>query len=213
MSARRHYGPAGYPQARTAKARTAERRLIRRAIGRMIDYCLWSYQGGRDWYDRANEDIRAVYGADADLFAALLAATSPQTDIHRNVRLAEDAYTAIRSGRTVKPWLPCHGPNIDRARHGEPLSGHKVRAFAAALCGDLSAIVVDTWMLRAAGFENLNERRAVRVAHEAISRIAERIDWAPAEVQAAVWVGYRNENRRADMDSAYGGTDFYLSIR
>lgn len=209
----RHIGPAGYQQARDPKTRRAELRRAKRAAARLVDCCLWDYvEGSREWYARATADIRAKYGPDADLFADILAATSPQADIHKNVAFARDAYDRHKRGLPVEGWLPNHRINLQRIRDGKRLRGPKVRAFARALKGDADAIVVDTWVLRAVGYREheLKLSGAIRVAHEAIRLVAEAMGWTGAEAQAAIWVSYRQSQRRADRDRQAG--TFFLKV-
>lgn len=199
-----------------AKGRQRAREMKRAAIvsKRFLRYLTGITAGGEDWYTRATLAIRAKYGPDADLFCDLLAATSPQSDVRMNVRLAEDAYDRHRRGAKQKPWIPSHGPNIARALKGEELSGPKVRAFARALKGDPRAVVVDTWMLRAAGYgapSKLKRPASFRIVHRAIELTTEAVAWSgltAPQVQAVIWFAYRAQNWTAKK----GPGDGYLPI-
>lgn len=199
-----------------AKGRQAAREERRATIvaARFVRYMNESCAGGEDWYTRATSEIRAKYGADADLFSDLLAATSPQTDVRMNVKLAEDAYDRHRRGLKQKPWIGSHGPNIARAVRGEELSGPKVRAFARALKGDPHAIVVDTWMLRAAGYGTpgrVKRPASFRIVRRAIELTAAKVAWSgltATSVQAVIWHAYRAANWTAKK----GAGDGYLPI-
>lgn len=208
--ATKRIGPPGYSQPRTPQKRAGELRKAKRHAGKLIEYCLWNYQGGRDWYQRASADIRAKYGTDADLFCDILAATSPQCSIKANVGYARDAYDRHKRGLKVEGWIPCHTSNLKRVRDGQPLRGPKVRAFARALRGDAEAIVVDSWMLRACGYNQATAPRdSVRVAHEAVRMVADQMEWTGSETQAAIWVAYRAQNWKARQGI---GASYYLEV-
>jgi len=159
----------------------------------------------KGWYARARREILARYGQDADLFAAILAATSPRQSVQLNLIMAMQIYAAWDlNGR------PQDGPaldeiaalgdlearfyNVKRALRGEPLSGRKVQAFYANLSGDLSLPCIDTWMLVYAGIRDRGaQHRAAMskgfvLAYQARIRKAARIlGWEPAEVQECIW--------------------------
>ncbi len=183
------------PEARGRRA-SVERRLAQRIALKFGEYLNpWSTDG-EDWYTRATAQIRAQYGADADDFADVLAATSPQCGVGHNVKLARDEWERRKTGLPVNPWIPCHGPNLQRLRDGGELKGPKVRAFARALKGDVTAIVVDTWMLRASG---VSERRrytsgVFRAVREAIRLAAASAGVTNTEAQARIWFAYRAKN-------------------
>lgn len=188
-----------FPAARTARKRAREAGRAAIVARRFENLCFnpWSEPEGDDWYAVARARIVAKYGADADLFADLLAATSPQTDVRMNVQLAEAAYARARRGEEQEPWIPSHGPNIARALARRPLSGPKVRAFADALRGNVNAVVVDTWMLRAAGYgspKRVHRPSSFRIVHLAIRLVAEAQGLPATAVQARIWLAYRNAN-------------------
>lgn len=189
-----------------------ERRAARVALSfRNLTFNPWDDPIGHDWYTRAGARIRERFGAEADLFCDLLAATSPQTDVVRNVALALDALDRWRRRIPQNPWIGSHGPNIARACAREPLSGPKVRAFAAALKGDSDAVVVDTWMLRAAGLgtpKRLKKPSSFRIVHRAIRLVAEAEGLPATQVQARVWMAYRAANWTARK----GAGDGYLPL-
>jgi hypothetical protein len=201
-------GEIGPP--RTKRQAELERRAAKRVALKFhnLTFNPWDAPDGADWYVRARAGIEARFGADADLFCDLVAATSPQVDVGVNVRLAEEALRAHRAGRPQKPYLPCHAGNIDRALKGEPLSGPKVRAFARALKGDTSAVVVDTWMLRAAGDLSVYRPSSYRIVDRAVRLVAEWESIPETEVQARVWLAHRNANWTAKK----GKGDGYLPI-
>jgi hypothetical protein len=76
------------------------------------------------------------------------------------------------------------------------IRGPKTSAFAKALRGDTSAIVLDVWMSRALGFP---QRRFEipgihREACRRIRVVADVLGWNPCEVQAAIWTSVATLN-------------------
>ena len=57
------------------------------------------YQEGRKWYSEFVPLLKEHYGDNAQLFAELLAATSPQTNVAQNWAMAVDAIEGYKSGR------------------------------------------------------------------------------------------------------------------
>lgn len=202
-----------FSAARTARQAAREAGRAERVARSFENLCFapWDEPDGADWYEIAHRRIVNKYGFDADLFADLLAATSPQMDVRENVKEAEKALERYRKGEPQEPWIPSHTNNIQRALRREPLSGPKVRAFAAALKGDVNAVVVDTWMLRAAGLgspKRIQRPSSFRVVHLAIRLVAESQKLPATVVQARVWVAYR----KANWNSKKGPGDGYLPI-
>jgi len=117
-----------------------------------------------DWYGAGHEIVR-IFGPDAELFAKLMAATSPQTAVQSvggrkgNVELAIDAYQMLKKGATreeiINTFDMSHAPNVWRAWQGEELHGNKVQDFWRAIYtkelgkGDESRAVIDGHMIGA----------------------------------------------------------------
>lgn len=78
-------------------------------------------------------------------------------------------------------------------RHDDPtdtLTGRKTRNFALALQGDTEAIVVDVWMMRAAGWPDRDA--PTKVQYDAIERVIRRMagkmGLEPRTLQALIWI-------------------------
>ena len=71
----------------------------------------------------------------------------------------------------------------------DALKGAKTNAFARAIAGDENAVVVDVWMMRAAGCENdsPNKKQYLEVS-QAICDIAQRFGMTPRACQALIWI-------------------------
>ncbi len=199
----RHLGPPQLPNPK-GKARKSiiarSRRVARDYVALLESGILddFAYFAARDWYVLALQGIKAKHG-DWRLMCGLMAATSPQTDVRMNVILANEARRSheLDMMDQWRPFLPCHEANVHRAIAFEPLSGQKVENFRLALLGQ-QAIVIDTWMLRAAGFcKTLGEhptRHEIRICYEAVKLVSKSLGLKVQEVQALVWTIYRNTN-------------------
>ena len=73
------------------------------------------------------------------------------------------------------------------------LKGLKTNAFARAIAGDMSAVVIDTWMVKAAGLDSsksLSKRKYLTLA-AAVTALALGMGWSNAATQAAIWCAIR----------------------
>jgi hypothetical protein len=123
------------------------------AVSRVVELYHEGKAGG-GWYERAHEALVATFGADADLMAAFIAATSPGSPPSVNLQKALEAYQRYKEGKPFEGIGSRFGDhtivkNLERAAKGEPLSGLKVWNFCRALQGDPNAVPVDMWMARA----------------------------------------------------------------
>ena len=186
---------------------------------------------GANWYRGAARELERHFGEDAPLVADLIAAASPGLRVEKDLEVALQAYGRYKSGETVSqiltdlPVPSKTAPTIknligrvlnaneaflptDKATLGE---GLKVNAFARAIKGDTSAVVVDRWMWRIFYPE---ESAAARAAFEAgtrsspdyagtparyhlveawVQQNSQQLGIAPANFQAAMWVGAKIE--------------------
>lgn len=150
---------------------------------------------GGEWYRLARTYARGVArarGVTLATAAGVLAAISPRMRWDANLRLADD----ILAGKQVTGVFGANLVKAHRIMAGEkPLSvlgGDKVRAFYRAIMGDESSVVIDVWMLRAAGWDKrtLTPREYARVA-AALTEAAEAVGVSPADFQAIVWTQVR----------------------
>jgi len=74
----------------------------------------------------------------------------------------------------------------------EALRGPKTNAFARAIAGDESAVVIDVWMCRAAGcgVDSPNKTQYTEMS-EAVAKVAERFQMTPRTAQALIWIMVR----------------------
>lgn len=142
----------------------------------------------QQWYNKSKALIENLYGVDSRLFTRILAATSPRKSVVANWKLADRIYRHIKDGLNfddLNGILPAHRPNILRVINNLPLSGNKVKAFAANLLGNLNEITIDVWIKR--WYEGLTD---VQIKNR-IRRGAIFCDMKPAEYQAIIWTKCR----------------------
>ena len=71
----------------------------------------------------------------------------------------------------------------------DALKGPKTNAFARAIAGDQNAVVVDVWMVRAAGMDkdSPNKTQYAEIS-QAVKRVASYRDMTPRTMQALLWI-------------------------
>lgn len=149
---------------------------------------------------------------DAYSFAVASRSGEPKPSATTFLRNQHAAWQALTTGD--KPWLT---------------AAPKVRAFVAAILGDRSAVVVDTWAYRVATGESpahditgrrLGSFRGSIYAAIAAAYVdaAKQLGQDPRDVQAITWVVAQTEglasNRRAKVPHGYkaGTADFVRGI-
>ena len=159
---------------------------------------------GHAWYERARA-LAADLGVGERRGAYLIAALSPRTPWARNETLARLAAagtfplpttrSAERAARRVLA-LP-ETADLDTFDRAVSKDGPKVRAFARAILGDLSAVCIDVHALRVALGAPLDSApahpttAAYRIVAAAYRRAAWLLDVPPTYVQATTWVALR----------------------
>jgi hypothetical protein len=157
-------------------------------------------------YKRTAEMFTNTFGPDAPIFAAIMAATSPQSTVARNLGNALDTYAAwVWAGRpmeagavraVVRRLSPeiqsMYTKNLQRVLTapdpiGVALSGPKVSNFAKNLVGDVQRVTLDTWMTRLQGMDP--EKLRVRRGAEKISVASGAyLAYSARERQTAEWL-------------------------
>lgn len=174
------------------------------------------HAAGLAWYATARDachDMASRYRNyySPEQVAACMAALSPQVSWEKNLQACADALYLHSSGEWRGESLPGYAGYGENVRKSaailsgdlDALRGPKVSAFAAAMMGDLSHVVVDVWATRAARDDRSNllhayrdreevpkvrEYRAIAEAYRRAARIA---GIEPAVMQAIVWVTVR----------------------
>lgn len=154
---------------------------------------------GLEWFDLAYtycERSAWLYGVPIEHAAVALAHLSPRTTWTKNLEHLE----TLLSGRPQPHYvLGMTWRNAARSLSADdPLTTFgrrslKTSNFARAILGDRNAVVVDTWVARAAGVPE-DSVRAIGVYHhvaDAFRRGARRVDISARDLQAVVWCSVR----------------------
>lgn len=147
------------------------------------------------WYHEANavaREVAANMSLDIERASCIVSAFSPRQRWDINVRQA----IAFSIGMEVK-GLP---NNINMATaslvHGfDALKGLKTNAFARAIAGDESAVVIDVWMCRAAsiGTDSPNKSQYAFIS-DAVRDAAALFGITPRTAQALIWIIVRGNH-------------------
>jgi hypothetical protein len=154
------------------------------------------FDNWKDWYTENYDFIEALFGGDTPHFQKFLqtiAATSQRASVAGNVTLAIKAFKRmVYEGGTLPAdfkdiLISPVAKNVARAATGQPLTGPKIGAFAAALGGDKDAMALDRHVYEILfGIQSGTPARA-RVAKELISSVAKEMGLENRQVQAALW--------------------------
>jgi hypothetical protein len=69
------------------------------------------------------------------------------------------------------------------------LKGLKTNAFARAIAGDTNAVVIDVWMMRAAGMDTDSPNVGqYRMLSNAVTVVASEFGITPRTAQALIWI-------------------------
>jgi hypothetical protein len=121
--------------------------------------------------------------------ASVVSAFSPRERWSANVAKA----IAFSLGQDVKGL----SNNIKMARESltkgfEALNGQKTNAFARAIAGDESAVVIDVWMMKAAKAKtNSPTKIQYFLMTQDIEKLAFRYGLSPRTTQALIWIAVR----------------------
>jgi hypothetical protein len=148
------------------------------------------------WYHEAQEvaeDVAENLNTSLEIGASIVAAFSPRERWASNVAKA----LAFSMG---KPVVGLQN-NIRMAHNAvgfgfDALKGQKTNAFARAIAGDYNAVVIDVWMIRAAGMDaskGVNKTQYNELS-EAVRVVASEFGITPRTAQALIWIIARGNN-------------------
>jgi hypothetical protein len=165
------------------KPRNIERRLERLALA--IDPATWAYS--MRWYERELDWLRELgreTGRDPIRLCYGFAAWSPRMSYAGNrTQIQKQA-----RGEPVRGLRRSRQQAIAALRYGRLPRGQKVNRFGRNLAGDLDAVTVDIWMMRAAGFTNESaSTRQYALIENAVQKVAAKLGCTPRDLQAAIW--------------------------
>jgi hypothetical protein len=142
------------------------------------------------WYHEAQEvaeDVAENLGVSLEIGASIVAAFSPRERWASNVAKA----LAFSTGKPVSGL----GNNLKMANDAltlgfDALKGQKTNAFARAIAGDPHAVVIDVWMIRAAGMDASKgvNKSDYNMLADAVRNIASEHGLTPRTAQALIWI-------------------------
>lgn len=142
------------------------------------------------WYMEAQEvaeDVAEIMGTSLEVGASIVSAFSPRERWSSNVAKAY----AFANGKPVAGLTN----NLNMAQRAtelgfDALKGQKTNAFARAIAGDTDAVVIDVWMIRAAGLDaskGVNKTQYNELS-DAVRRVANDFGLTPRTAQALIWI-------------------------
>ena len=141
------------------------------------------------WYFEAQEvaeDVAENMGASLEVGASIVAAFSPRERWSSNVAKA----LAFSMNKPVAGL----SNNLRMAQGAmvagfDALKGMKTNAFARAIAGDTDAVVIDVWMMRAAGMDTDSPNKGQYLAlSDAVRKVASDHGITPRTAQALIWI-------------------------
>jgi hypothetical protein len=141
------------------------------------------------WYFEAQEvaeDVAENMGASLEIGASIVSAFSPRERWASNVAKA----LAFSMNKPVTGL----SNNIRMAQDAmvlgfDALRGLKTNAFARAIAGDTDAVVIDVWMMRAAGMDTDSPNKGQYLAlSDAVRKVASDHGITPRTAQALIWI-------------------------
>lgn len=152
---------------------------------------------GLDWYTRARRTATTLaleYGRRTETVAAIMACVSQQVTWQH----AQVLTVAALHGRRVPHYTQIQA-KVARLLAGESpwyvLRGPKIRAFYHAIMGQRSAVVLDSWMIRAATGRRTCTAKQYKNLAATLRSEARAANLSPADFQAIVWCKVRGEWR------------------
>ena len=158
-------------------------------IGQQMEACRW--------YEFAHTECAKLKLLDNSLSyeqaASVISAFSPRVTWSRNVQLAR-SFVAGESVKCLRTSI--RNAEAARTRGFMALRGLKTNAFARAIAGDGEAVVIDTWMLKAAHHpsDRVNNTEYRQLA-ESVREVARLHGWEPAAMQALIWIVVRGRSQ------------------
>lgn len=179
---------------------------------------------GMVWYPRAIESLERIranvnyppYLADKDMrvIPAICAMLSPRVAWGTNLDATRKLVTAASQGLRVCPTVAGVRKNVSKAWETandgciSRISGPKVTAFFANLCGDFDRVTLDSWAARAAGIPDEIHNHIDRGRHvdleTAYQNVARMVGFRPAELQAIVWIVARGHGEETTQGITRG---------
>lgn len=142
------------------------------------------------WYFEAQEvaeDVAELLSTSLEVGASIVASFSPRERWSSNVAKSY----AFANGKPVTGLSNNLAMAMSSVTLGfDALKGLKTNAFARAIAGDKDAVVIDTWMIKAAGMESSKgvSKKEYKELSLAVTQVANRIKLTPRTAQALIWI-------------------------
>ena len=174
--------------------KTTTRTYVRRLEKYLDGVTPADIESAAQWYEDARTvayDVAARRKVTLEVGACIVSAFSPRVPWSRNVILA----LAFADGGET-PGLSNSRLMAEKSlEHGyDALKGPKTNAFARAIAGDGDAVVIDSWMCKAAGIgRDTPSAVQYRRISDAIRTLARRYGVEPSTMQALIWIKVRGK--------------------
>jgi len=142
------------------------------------------------WYHDAQDvahNVASNLGVSMEVGASIVAAFSPRERWSSNVHKA----LSFSMGMQVKGLTNNIKMANDALELGfDALKGQKTNAFARAIAGDTDAVVIDVWMIRAAGMDASKgvNKSDYNMLADTVRKIASEHGLTPRTAQALIWI-------------------------
>jgi hypothetical protein len=155
--------------------------LTKASFGQIEEAALWYADA-----EKIAHEVSRNLGTDLEVGASVISAFSPRERWATNVAKA----IAFSLGEPVTGLSNSLKMAQASLTHGfEALRGQKTNAFARAIAGDENAVVIDVWMMRAAGMEkNSPNKKDYEELSRAVRNVARQNSMSPRTCQALLWI-------------------------
>jgi hypothetical protein len=141
------------------------------------------------WYRDAEEvaeEVARNLDATLEVGASVVSAFSPRERWSTNVSKAI-AYSLGGRPKGLQNNLAMADAAIEKGF--DALKGQKTNAFARAIAGDTDAVVIDVWMMRAAGMDNDSPNKSqYKMLSDLVRLMASEHGLTPRTTQALIWI-------------------------
>ena len=141
------------------------------------------------WYLEAQEvaeDVAELLSTSLEVGASIVASFSPRERWSSNVAKSY----AFANGKPVSGLSNNLAMAMASVTLGfDALKGLKTNAFARAIAGDVDAVVIDVWMMRAANMQSDSPNKTqYKELSQAVCDVANEFGITPRTAQALIWI-------------------------
>lgn len=141
------------------------------------------------WYLEAQEvaeDVAELLSTSLEVGASIVASFSPRERWSSNVAKSY----AFANGKPVSGLSNNLAMATSSMTLGfDALKGLKTNAFARAIAGDVDAVVIDVWMMRAANMQSDSPNKTqYKELSQAVCDVANEFGITPRTAQALIWI-------------------------